>query len=118
MNGLFLESLVMISDEDQPIVHELVVGFAETTRSLIIQIETTDHERGKMWINVRATVAKEEAYRLSKRLGIPMTSLPSFIAESMDDYGKIVNANLYDLQDCLKEILDSLDAEHCHYAVR
>lgn len=118
MNNLFLETLVMSSDEDQPIIHDLIVGFSESTRNLVIQIETQDYERGETRINVSATVAKEDAYRLGKRLRTPLTSLPSFITDCMDDYRKIVNANLYDLQDCFKAILDALVSEHCRYTLR
>lgn len=107
---------VMSSDEDQPIVEDLYVGF-DSHMNLIVTIEHTNYEEPEYSCSVVAVVNKENAFELSKRLKVSMVHLPSVICESMEEYTEIVNADFQQVQECFKEITDCFISEKCPYRI-
>ena len=107
---------IMCSDEDQPKVEDLYVGF-DASMCLVVTIEHTDYEKPGHNHSVAAIVSKEDAFRLSKRLKVPMTQLPDVVCESMEEYSRIVNADFSEGQACFKDILDCFVGEKCHYKI-
>lgn len=107
---------VMSSDEDQPIVEDLYVGF-DKHMNLVVAIEHTNYEEPKFSCSVDAVVNKEDAFRLSRRLKVSMTHLPSVICESVEEYSEIVNADFDQVQGCFKEIIDRFIHEKCPYRI-
>lgn len=107
---------IMSSDEDQPGVEDLYVGF-DASKSLVVTIEHIDYEEPRYNHSVAAIVSKEEAFKLSKRLKVPMSQLPDVISEAMDEYSRIVNADFTEVRECFKDILDCFVSEKCHYKI-
>ena len=108
---------IMCTDDDQPIVEDLVVGYDDRL-SLVVRLIRTDYMDEGCCSSVSAIVSKDEAYKLAKRLSIRMTQLPARIAECFADYGEIINASFSDATRCFAEILDALVYENCRYSIR
>lgn len=107
---------IMSSDEDQPIVEDLHVGF-DTHMNLIVTIEHTNYEEPEYSCSVVAVINKENAFELSRKLKVSMVHLPSVICESMEEYAEIVNADFQQVQECFKEITDCFISEKCPYRI-
>ncbi|MFS2411204.1 hypothetical protein AAH145_09750 [Bacteroides thetaiotaomicron] len=107
---------IMSSDEDQPVVEDLYVGF-DTYMHLVVTIEHIDYEKPEYSCSVSAIVNKEDAFNLSKKLKVPMMHLLDVISESMEEYTEIVNADFGQVQECFKEITDCFASEKCPYRI-
>ncbi len=107
---------IMNSDEDQPVVEDLDVGFDESM-SLVVTIIHTDYEEPEYTCSVSAVVNKEDAFELSKRLKVSMIHLPDAISKSIEEYTEIVNADFHQVQECFKEITDFFIAKKCPYKI-
>lgn len=107
---------VFCSDEDQTTVEDITVGF-DSRQNLIILLEYTDYDSPSHNSSIHAKVDADEAAMLAARLEIPLTRLPSFISESMDDYSSIINPTLSQVRDCFKEITECLLDEGCHFSI-
>lgn len=107
---------IMSSDEDQLVVEDLYVGFDAYMR-LVVTIEHVDYEKNEYSCSVSAIVNKEDAFKLSKKLKIPMMHLLDVISESMEEYTEIVNADFQQVQKCFKEITDCFISEKCPYRI-
>lgn len=105
----------MSSDDDQPIVEDLSIGYSDTLE-LVVRIEHTDYEEDDR-CSLEAVVTKDDAFELSKRLGVGMQNLPGKIAEEFDSYDKIINARFSDVHECFKGILNYLSALHTRYRI-
>ncbi len=116
IHKLWTYRYIMSSDEDQPKVEDLYVGF-DASKSLVVVIEHIDYEEPRYNHTVAAIVSKEEAFKLSKRLKVPMLQLPDVISEAMDEYSRIVNADFSDVRACFKDILDCFVGEKCRYKI-
>ncbi len=107
---------IMSSDEDQPVVEDLYVGFDEEMR-LVVTIEHVDYEESEYSCSVSAVVNKEDAFNLSKRLNVSMKQLPDAISKSMEEYTEIVNADFHQVQACFKEITNRFMDKKCPYRI-
>ncbi len=107
---------IMNSDEDQPVVEDLDVGFDEFM-SLVVTIIHTDYEEPEYTCSVSAVVNKVDAFELSKRLKVSMIHLPDAISESMEEYTEIVNADFQQVQACFKEIIDFFISKKYPYRI-
>lgn len=106
----------MSSDEDQPAVENLYVGFDASMR-LIVTIEYVDYEKPEYTCSVSAVVNKEDAFNLSKKLKVTMMDLPDAINESMEEYTEIANADFQQVEECFKEVTNCLINEKCPYKI-
>lgn len=107
---------IMSSDEDQPVVEDLYVGFDAYMR-LVVTIEHVDYEKPEYSCSVSAIVNKEDAFKLSKKLNVSMMHLLDVISESVEEYAEIVNADFQQVQECFKEITDCFISEKCTYKI-
>lgn len=114
---LILSQWIMSTDDDQPIVDDLVVGYDDKL-NLVVRLISTDYEEKDGRSSVSAIVSKDEAYKLAKRLSLKMTELPARIAECFEDYGEIVNSSFRDASRCFAEIVDAFVDEKCRYTIR
>lgn len=124
---LIHEQYIMSSDEDQPVVYDLITGYDDNF-NLLVKLEQKhydsfysgydDDPRFKREDSVVcAIISKDDAFYLAKRLGATMAELPTIIGESVRDYEKIVNPERSDVEDCFHELLANFDAEKCRYRI-
>lgn len=116
MKELFLQDYVMTTDYDAPIVASISVGFSEKLE-LTIRAEFNDYELRDTY-GFELYVKKENAYRLARRLGVAMTELPELIAQTVRDYGDVVNADFKVAAACFFEMRDFLENHDCRYKIR
>lgn len=113
-NGLRLCRDIMSSDEDQPVVMDLTVGF-NSRGLLVVAADLYDYENPARDCSTAAVVDREDAEGLARRYGVAYESLPDFIAENMDEWRGAVNPGVGDVRDCFKEITDRLLDEGCRF---
>lgn len=101
---LFLLHCIFNSDDDADIVNDIYAGYDEDF-NLIILMEHTDYDDPQYNCDAYAVVGKDEAYDLSKRLGVPMTRLIDVIENAVSDYDNFVNPTLRQTRDCFSDIL-------------
>lgn len=114
---LMLEQWIMSTDEDQPIVEDVVVGYDDKL-NLVVRLICTDYEEEGCNSSVSAIVNKDGAFKLAKRLSLKMTELPARIAECFEEYGEIVNSSFSDASRCFCEIIEAFVDEKCRYSIR
>lgn len=107
---------IMGSDDDQPIVKEIYAGL-DSSENLVISIDNVDYKDHRYDCSTWVTVHDEDAEKLMVRYGVERTELPSFIAESMLDWRRIVNPNFKQVKDCFKEITECLLDERCRFKI-
>lgn len=108
---------VVGSDDDLPIVQEVYVGL-NMKGELIVSIENTDYEEPEYGCSTWAVVSDGDSRRLSRRLEVPLQTLPRFIGECMAEWREIINPTFRDVQDCFKEITERLLDEGCRFRIR
>ena len=107
---------IMSSDEDQPIVEDLYVGF-DTDMRLVVELKHTDYEESGYNCSVSAVVEKDDAFGLSRKWNVPMTRLPEVIVSSVAEYTETVNAGFREVQACFKAVTEYLITEQCPYRI-
>lgn len=107
---------IMGSDDDQPIIQEIYVGF-DSRDNLIVSIDNIDYEDHRYDCSTWVTVEKEEVQALAKRLKVKFSRLPIFISESMEEWREIINANFKQVQSCFKDITECLLDEGCRFRI-
>lgn len=110
------EQTIMCSDDDQPVVNELSVGFDFRSNLLVVD-EQTDYDDERHNNVTVAVVDRVDAQQLARRLDVPIEDLPRFIAESMSEWSKIVNATWRQVQDCFDEITECFLDEGCQFRI-
>lgn len=114
---LFLLRCIFNSDDDAQVVEDIYAGY-DKSFNLIVLLEHTDYDEPEYNCCIYAIIKKDEAFKLAKRLHVPMTHLPSIICNSVDDeYYNLVNPTLRQTQDCFKEILECFIDEKCKFHV-
>lgn len=113
-DDLFLLEFIFSSDDDQPVVEDIYVGY-DSYLNLVVMIEHTDYDYPHYNGCTYALIKKENAYKLAKRLRASMSELPCIIQESSDGYDDIINPNFQQTRDCFYDILRRLSYEHCKY---
>lgn len=101
---LFLLHDIFNSDDDADVVNDICAGYDEDF-NLIILMEHTDYVEPEYNCNVYAVVGKDEAFNLSKRLGVPMAQLIDAIEDAVSGYDRLVNPTLKQTRDCFSDIL-------------
>lgn len=119
-NKLVCCTYAFTSDEDQTIVEDLIIGYDEDTFNLIVLLEHSDYINPENNHSTWAEINKNDAYKLSRRLKTPMTELPSFMADCIEEWewSEIINPTLSDVRGCFGDVLDSLIFEKCKYKIR
>lgn len=107
---------IMVSDEDQPIVTEIYVGF-DGRNNLVVSVDNLDYESPEFDCSTWVTVRRDEVAMLAKRLRIKKYNLPQFIAYCMSEWREIVNPTGSQVKDCFKEITECFLDEGCHFRV-
>lgn len=75
---LALEKLLIETDNDQPVVATVTVGFDDKS-SLVIRLERTDYEQPARSFVKSAQISREDAYRLAKGLKVSLVELPALL---------------------------------------
>lgn len=91
-NSLFNSSLVIGMHDDLEIIDEVEVGFNDNLE-LVVRIERThygftaeDLDETKCWID--ACIPREEAFKVSRKLRVPLNKLPFKLAQSAESFGE------------------------------
>lgn len=103
---------VMGSDDDQPIVMEIYAGLTERDE-LMVSVDLFDYEERRYNCSTAVIVRRSDAKKIAKRHGISYAALPRLIADSMEEWREIVNANFEEVLGCFKEITECLLDEGC-----
>lgn len=106
----------MNSDEDQPMVMDIYVGFT-SQNELAVSVDFSNYEDPRYNCSTFAIVDYEDGVRLAKRHKISHDKLPQFISECMDEWDEIVNPTLSQVRECFKEITECLLDEGCHFKI-
>ena len=106
-NTLYRVGHIISSDEDQPIVMDLLVGF-NFSDELVIVIDFFDYEEPAYNCSTAAIVNTDDARIMARRHNISYSQLPRFIAECMAEWREIINPGLNCVRDCFKEITECL----------
>lgn len=116
-DGTLAESRhIMSSDEDQPAVMDLNVGFTYRGQ-LAVTLDYFDYDRGGHLHSMSAIVATDTARRMARRNGVAFDALPAFIADCMSEWGEVVNADFRCVTACFKEITECLLDEGCRFRI-
>lgn len=108
---------IMSSDEDQPIVMDLLVGF-NFSDELVIVIDFFDYEEPAYNCSTAAIVNTDDARIMARRHNIAYSQLPRFITECMSEWREIINPGLNNVRDCFKEITECLLDEGCRFRIK
>lgn len=115
-SSLFHRVWIMGSDDDQPIIQEIYVGFDNRDR-LIVSIDNIDYEDRRYNCSTWVVLDKDEAELLARRLKVKYYRLPIFISECMEDWREIINADFTQVKACFKEIIECLLDEGCRFCI-
>lgn len=107
---------IMNSDDDQPIVMELIVGFNHEGR-LMVCVDLTDYEEPVYNCSTAAVVNLEDSQKMSKRHHVKHHKLPKLISECMEEWSDIINPNFKQVRNCFKEITECLLDEGCRFKI-
>ena len=75
---LALEKLLIETDNDQPVVATVTVGFDDKS-SLVFRLERTDYEQPARSFVKSAQISREDAYRLAKGLKVSLVEVPALL---------------------------------------
>ena len=107
---------VLESDEDQPIIMELSVGF-DSSQRLTIAADFYDYEDSRFNCSTAVTVNKGDASAMARRHKVRYSQLPRFINECMAEWDEIPLPGVRDVRACMKEIIECLIEEGCRLRV-
>lgn len=116
MEHLDSNYFIMCSDDDQPAVQDLSVGF-NIRAELVVRIKHTDYDNHAYDCMTGAIVNEDDARAMARRHGIPYSEVPALIGECMADWGCLVNPTFRQVRDCFSDILESLLAEDCRFRI-
>ncbi len=108
--------LIMCTDEDQPIVEEIYVGF-DSNSNLVFELIHTDYEDSDRCSAGLIIVPHGYACKLSRQLKTPLENLPDKIHYYLEEWGEIINASFDDARNCFGEIVDCLVYHGCRYRI-
>lgn len=108
---------IISSDEDQPIVMDLYVGFTQSDQ-LMVCVDLHDYDEPEYNCSTAAIVNPADSRTMARRHRVKHSQLPAFIAECMEGWGEIINPNFNQVIDCFKEITECLLDEGCRFRIR
>lgn len=106
----------MSSDEDQPIVMDITVGF-NCMGQLVVSVDLHDYKAPEYNCSTAAVVNLEDSRKMAGRHHVKHAQLPTFIGECMEEWGEIVNPTFNQVKDCFKEITECLLYEGCRFKI-
>lgn len=114
---IYSRCLIMCSDDDQPMVMNLFVGF-NWQSELAVSVEFHDSEQPDYDCSTMVVVDPRDARVMARRHGLKYSGLPLFIAECMAPWRELVNPSFNQVLDCFKEITESLLDERCRFRIK
>lgn len=100
-----------------PCTEEIYAGF-DREFNLLIVCEHTDSDEPDYNCATYAVMDKDEAFRLAKKLSVPLKKLPTEITRSMEEWGELRCPTPSDVRDCFKDITECIIEEGCHLRIR
>lgn len=107
---------IVNSDDDQPMIMEIVAGF-DRSGQLVVCVDYTDYEEPECNCSTAAIVDLEDSRKMAGRHHVKHDELPEFIRDSMEDWRDIVNPTFTQVKDCFKEITECLLDEGCRFTI-
>ena len=116
-DGLYLPCChIMNSDDDQPIIMEIIVGFNRTGQ-LVVCVDLYDYDEPEYNCSTTAIVNLEDSKKMARHHRVKHHNLPKFIGECMEEWGYIINPTFTQVRDCFKEITECLLDEGCRFKI-
>lgn len=107
---------ILNSDDDQPIIMEIIVGF-NLTGQLVVCVDLLDYEEPEYNCSTAAVVNLEDSQKMARHHRVKHHHLPKFIGECMEDWDAIINPTFTDVRNCFKEITECLIDEGCRFKI-
>lgn len=107
---------IITSDEDQPIIMEIQIGF-NSSKALTVSLDYFDYDEPEYNCSTAAVVNITDANEMARRHNIKYSDIPRFIAESMAEWDKVINPDFSQVRECFKEITECLLDEGCRFAI-
>lgn len=108
---------VIVSDEDQPIVMEIHVGF-NPSEALTVSVDYIDYDEPEYNCSTAAVVNETDAHEMARHHKVKYSELPHFIAECMaPKWDIIINPDSHQVRECFKEITECLLDEGCRFTI-
>lgn len=107
---------ILNSDDDQPIIMEIIVGF-NLTRQLVVCMDLLDYEEPEYNCSTAAVVNLEDSQKMARHHRVKHHQLPKFIGECLEDWDAIINPTFTDVRNCFKEITECLIDEGCRFKI-
>jgi len=101
---LFLLNGVFCSDDDADSAEDIYAGY-DKELNLVVLLQHSDYVEPEYNCCAYAVVDKYEAYKLAKRLRVPMTRLPAAVSAPAEGYAHLVNPTLRQTRSCFNDIL-------------
>lgn len=116
-DGLYLPCChIMNSDDDQPIIMEIIVGFNRTGQ-LVVCVDLYDYDEPEYNCSTAAIVNLKDSKKMARHHRVKHHNLPKFIGECMEEWGYIINPTFTQVRDCFKEITECLLDEGCRFKI-
>lgn len=107
---------IMNSDDDQPIIMEIIAGF-NLSGQLVICVDLYDYEEPEYNCSTAVVVNLEDSRKMARHHRVKHNQLPKFISERMEEWGDIINPTFTQVRDCFKEIIECLLDEGCRFKI-
>ena len=107
---------VMTSDEDQPVIMDICVGF-NIKDELVVCVDFHDYDDPARRCSTAAVVHYDDSRAMARRHHLDHDDLPLFISQCMERWARIVNASLSQVVACFKEITECLLDEGCRFTI-
>lgn len=107
---------IMSSDEDQPVVMDIYVGF-NFSDQLVVCVDLHDYDEPEYNCSTAAVVNLEDSHAMARNHRVKHSQLPIFIAECMEEWREIINPDFTQVKDCFKEITECLLGEGCRFRI-
>ena len=108
---------IMSSDEDQPIVMDIFVGFNMSSQ-LVVCVDLHDYDEPEYNCSTAAVVNFDDSHKMARHHCVKHSRLPIFIAECMEEWGYNINPTFTQVRDCFKEITECLLDEGCRFRIK
>ena len=102
---------IMSSDEDQPIVMDIYVGFT-WREELAITVDCHNYEDHRYDCSTSAIVNEQDARAMARRHKVKYPQLPRFIADCMAEWREIINPECLPDEGCRFRITRTHGKDH------
>ncbi len=111
---LLLNTPIITSDEDQPIVYSLYIGY-DATFNLKICLKKFFYEGKKEEETVCAVIDKDNSYLLAKKVNVTMVNLPAYLAKEFDY--NITNPSCSKVERIFSDMIDYILNKDIPYSI-